>query len=113
MAITVGERLEQLWEESPGLGSWLGTVDHKRIGKRYVYTAFVFFLAGGIEALIVRAQLTRPDEQLVGPQTFHRVSSSVVTCGYVPLFVYLVTLRAPSIRTIAGWIVGSVDLVHG
>jgi cytochrome c oxidase subunit I len=89
MAATVAERLEHLWEESPGLGSWLGTVDHKRIGKRYVYTAFVFFLAGGIEALIVRAQLTRPDEQLVGPQTFNELFSMH---GITMIFLFVTPL---------------------
>src|SRR6266516_4677039 len=89
MAATVAERLEHLWEESPGLGSWLGTVDHKRIGKRYVYTAFVFFLAGGIEALIVRAQLARPDEQLVGPQTFNELFSMH---GITMIFLFVTPL---------------------
>jgi cytochrome c oxidase subunit I+III len=69
------ERLEHLWEEPPGLGSWLGTVDHKRIGKRYIYTAFAFFTAAGIEAMLIRAQLAAPDQQLVGPQTFNELFS--------------------------------------
>ena len=66
MAITLERRLEHLWEEPPGLESWLATVDHKRIGKRYIYTAFVFFLIAGIEALVMRTQLARPDQTLVG-----------------------------------------------
>src|SRR5919106_1035131 len=37
-----------------GLVSWLTTVDHKRIGILYGITAFVFFLIGGIEALLMR-----------------------------------------------------------
>src|SRR2546421_1935353 len=75
MEIPLEHRLEDLWKESPGLGSWLATVDHKRIGKRYVYTAFVFFLIAGVEALIMRAQLARPDETLVGPQAFNELFS--------------------------------------
>ncbi len=75
MATSVAARLEQIWEEKPGLGSWLDTVDHKRIGKRYCYTAFLFFLAGGIEALLIRAQLARPDETLIGPQGFNELFS--------------------------------------
>jgi cytochrome c oxidase subunit I len=75
MEITLGRRLEHLWEEPLGLGSWLATVDHKRIGKRYVYTAFVFFLIAGIEALIMRTQLARPDESLVGPNAFNELFS--------------------------------------
>src|SRR6266446_4225781 len=37
--------------------SWLTTVDHKRIGILYGTSAFIFFLIGGIEALIMRLQL--------------------------------------------------------
>ena len=36
---------------------WLSTVDHKEIGIRYIVTAFLFLIAGGIEALIFRFQL--------------------------------------------------------
>ncbi len=75
MDVSLEGRLEHLWEEAPGLGSWLATVDHKRIGKRYIYTAFVFFLIAGVEALIMRAQLARPDETLVGPQAFNELFS--------------------------------------
>ncbi len=45
--------------EKTGLWSWLTTVDHKRIGILYGATAFVFFLMGGIEALIMRMQLAQ------------------------------------------------------
>jgi cytochrome c oxidase subunit 1/cytochrome c oxidase subunit I+III len=78
MAVTaerITERLEHLWEEPPGLGSWLATVDHKRIGKRYIYTAFAFFTAAGIESMFIRAQLGGPDQTLVSPQTFNELFS--------------------------------------
>ena len=39
----------QSYEES-GLWSWLSTVDHKRIGVLYLYTALCFFAIGGTEA---------------------------------------------------------------
>ena len=45
-----GAQLEQTWRSRPGLWGWLTSVDHKSIGKRYIVTAFVFFLLGGIEA---------------------------------------------------------------
>ena len=75
MGIATVERLERTWGESPGLGSWMDTVDHKRIGKRYLYTAFLFFVAGGLEATIVRTQLIRPELELVGPETFNQLFS--------------------------------------
>ena len=39
--------------------SWLTTTDHKRIGLLYFWTAFGFFLIGGLEAMIIRAQLIK------------------------------------------------------
>ena len=56
-----------------GFWSWITTVDHKRIGILYGVTAFIFFLMGGIEALIMRAQLARPDNNLVSAQTFNEL----------------------------------------
>ena len=45
-----------------GWWSWITTVDHKKIGILYGITAFAFFLIGGIEALLIRIQLARPDQ---------------------------------------------------
>jgi len=43
-------RLAELWESAPGWRGWLSTVDHKEIGLRYLVTAFIFLLMGGVEA---------------------------------------------------------------
>src|SRR5262245_14714748 len=40
-----------------GFWSWFTTVDHKKIGILYVCTALVFFVLGGLEALLIRMQL--------------------------------------------------------
>jgi cytochrome c oxidase subunit I len=55
------------------LGQWLTTTDHKQIGIMYIVTAFFFFLVGGMEALLIRAQLARPDGQVLSPQTYNEV----------------------------------------
>ena len=34
--------LERSWRDPPGLWGWLTTVDHKRVGIRYIVTAMVF-----------------------------------------------------------------------
>src|SRR3982074_1038000 len=44
-----------------GFWSWLTTVDHKKIGIMYGVTALVFLCFGGIEALLIRAQLAQPN----------------------------------------------------
>ncbi|HEX4086652.1 MAG TPA: cytochrome c oxidase subunit I [Chthoniobacteraceae bacterium] len=51
--------------------AWLSTVDHKRIGILYMLTGLVFFIIGGIEALIMRLQLAVPNNHLVAPDTFN------------------------------------------
>ena len=55
------QRLNEIWETKPGIIGWLSSVDHKEIGLRYIVTAFLFLLAGGIEALIMRLQLAGPN----------------------------------------------------
>ncbi len=54
-----------------GIWSWITTVDHKRIGILYGVTAFFFFLLGGVEALIIRAQLAQPDSEIVSAGVFN------------------------------------------
>ena len=46
----------------PGFLGWLTTTDHKEIGLRFIKTAFVFFLLGGVLALLMRLQLARAEE---------------------------------------------------
>src|SRR5262249_45115863 len=53
------------------IASWLTTVDHKRIGILYGSSAFIFFLIGGTEALIMRLQLARPHTAVVGARPFN------------------------------------------
>ncbi len=67
----LSRELERLWATPPGLVGWLSTVDHKEIGKRYIVTAMLFLLAGGVEALIMRIQLARPDQQVLTPEHYN------------------------------------------
>ena len=67
------EQLEEAWEESPGIPGFFATVDHKRLGIRYIVTAFIFFFLAGIQALFLRAQLARPDAGVISPQTYNEL----------------------------------------
>src|SRR5215831_8334470 len=55
------------------LHDWVVTVDHKRLGIMYVVTGLVFFVIGGVEALLMRLQLAWPGLTLVPPDTFNRL----------------------------------------
>src|SRR6267143_2172426 len=59
------------WVES--LHEWVTTVDHKRLGILYILYALVCLVIGGIEAIIIRVQLTRPHLDFVSPQVFNRM----------------------------------------
>jgi cytochrome c oxidase subunit 1 len=92
--------LEQTWREPSGLWSWLTNTDHKTIGKRYIVTAFVFFLLGGLEAALMRWQLVRPENNFLGPDLYNQVftmhGSTMMFLFAVPVMegigIYLVPL---------------------
>jgi cytochrome c oxidase subunit I+III len=67
------ERLTNLWKDEPGLYGWLSTVDHKKIGKRYLVTAVTFLVVGGIEALVMRLQLAKPNAGVLTPDTYNQI----------------------------------------
>jgi cytochrome c oxidase subunit 1 len=60
-------------EEPAGIVDYLTTVDHKKIGILYIFTAFGIFLAGGILALVVRWELAQPGLQAMGENTYNQV----------------------------------------
>ena len=70
---SIAARLHELWETPPGLRGWLSSVDHKEIGIRYLVTAFLFLIVGGIEALIMRLQLAAPNQTLLTPEQYNEL----------------------------------------
>jgi cytochrome c oxidase subunit 1 len=68
-------RLVSAWQDRPGFWGWITTVDHKRVGRRYIATAFVFLALGGVLALLMRLQLARPESGLIGPDRYNQIFS--------------------------------------
>ncbi len=72
-----------------GLWSWITTTDHKRIGILYGVTAFAFFLIGGLEALLLRAQLATPNGRLLDADTYNQMftmhGTTMVFLAFMPL----------------------------
>jgi cytochrome c oxidase subunit I len=66
-------RLEAVWESPHSLWGILATVDHKKVGIRYLATAVIFLLLGGIEAAILRLQLARSELDILGPETYDQL----------------------------------------
>ncbi|AXE24859.1 cytochrome c oxidase subunit I [Streptomyces globosus] len=51
---------------------WLSTTDHKKIGHLYLIASFLFFLVGGVLALLMRAELARPGLQIVSAEQYNQ-----------------------------------------
>jgi cytochrome c oxidase subunit I+III len=66
-------QLRETWKSRSGLIGWLTETNHKKIAARYIVTAFVFFILGGIEAFLMRLQLARPENGLVGPDLYNQI----------------------------------------
>src|SRR5215213_3759950 len=59
--------------EPRGWTSWFTTTDHKRIGILYLWTVAVFFVLGGVEALLIRLQLGSPENTLLTPEHYNQL----------------------------------------
>ena len=102
MATTVLDqhRVHAAHGEKTGLWSWITTVDHKRIGILYGATAFFFFLLGGLEALLIRIQLMKPDNNFLTPEAYNQLftmhGTSMIFLAIMPLsamfFNYMIPL---------------------
>jgi cytochrome c oxidase subunit 1 len=83
----------QLRRERKGsvLAAWLSSTDHKVIGHLYLITSFGFFLAAGIMAMIMRAQLLRPNNHLISDQQYNELftmhGTIMLLLFATPLFV--------------------------
>ncbi len=89
-----------------GLG-WLTTVDHKRIGILYGVTAFAFFLIGGLEALLMRLQLARPEQMLVEPDTYNALFTMH---GTTMIFLAVMPLTNAFVNYIVPLMLGARDV---
>jgi cytochrome c oxidase subunit I+III len=65
--------LSLTWESPPGFFRWFTHVNHRSIGKRFIFTAMVFFVLGGIEALLMRLQLMQAESTLIGPDLYNQI----------------------------------------
>src|SRR4051794_26839756 len=78
---------------SHGARSWKDyfrvNTDHKVIGVQYVVTTIVFFMIGGLLAMLFRAELAQPGDQFFNPQTFN-----VLVSEHAALMIFLFVIPA-------------------
>jgi cytochrome c oxidase subunit I+III len=70
-------QLEETWRKPRGLWGFLTDNSHMTIGHRFIITAFVFFGLAGIEALLMRIQLSQPESSFLGPDAYNQIFTTV------------------------------------
>ncbi|MEX2155002.1 MAG: cbb3-type cytochrome c oxidase subunit I, partial [Gemmatimonadaceae bacterium] len=95
------------YHEAGGIWSWLTTVDHKRIGALYLYTALLWFLVGGFEAVLIRAQLQGPNGRLVSAEMYNMLFTMH---GTTMVFLVIMPLSAAFFNLLIPLQIGARDV---
>jgi cytochrome c oxidase subunit I len=90
-----------------GWTSWFTTTDHKKIGIMYLYTVLVFFVLGGVEALLIRLQLGAPENTLVTPEVYNQLFTMH---GTTMIFLVIVPVWAGFANYLLPLMIGARDV---
>src|SRR5881392_2446605 len=90
-----------------GLWSWFTTVDHKKIGLLYGFSAFAFFLIGGVEALLIRSQLAKPDNTLLNANQYNEIFTMH---GITMIFLFVMPMSAAFFNYLIPLMIGARDV---
>ncbi|MBX4952175.1 cytochrome c oxidase subunit I [Rhizobium binae] len=115
----VERQLSVTWGSRPGFWGAIATVDHKVIAKRYVATAFIFLILGGMLALAMRLQLAQPEARFIGPDRYNQIFTmhgsnmmflfavpvmEAMGVYFVPLLVGTRNIAFPRLNAFSYWI---------
>jgi cytochrome c oxidase subunit I len=89
------------------VGDWIMTTDHKKIGIMYIVTAFFFFLAGGVEALLVRTQLAVPNGKVLSPEIYNQVFTMH---GTTMIFLFVMPMLTGLGNYVVPMMIGARDM---
>jgi cytochrome c oxidase subunit I len=90
-----------------GFWSWFTTIDHKKIGILYGVTSFIFFVIGGSEALLIRAQLAKPDNTLLSAGTYNEIFTMH---GVTMVFLVIMPMSAAFFNYLIPLMIGARDV---
>ena len=83
------------------------TVDHKRIGILYLFTTFLFFILGGVEALLMRIQLGVPDNTFLDPEKYNALFT---LHGTTMVFLFVIPIMAGFANYMVPLMIGARDM---
>ena len=86
---------------------WLTTVDHKKIGIMYIANSFIFFIAAGLLALVMRSELAVPGLQFLDDRTYNE---AFTMHGTIMIFLFVVPVLAGFANYIVPLQLGAPDM---
>jgi cytochrome c oxidase subunit I+III len=97
------------WAPRSGFWGWLTSVDHKSIAKRYIATAFIFFILAGLNAGLMRLQLSRPGNGFIGPDRYNQIFT---VHGTAMMFLFAVPIMTAFALYLVPLMVGTRDVAY-
>jgi cytochrome c oxidase subunit I len=86
---------------------WVLTTDHKKIGIMYLVLTFVFFMLGGVEALLMRLQLSVPNNTLLTSEHYNQL---LTLHGTTMVFLFVVPVWAGFANYFLPLMIGARDM---
>ncbi|HUR68454.1 MAG TPA: cbb3-type cytochrome c oxidase subunit I [Candidatus Thermoplasmatota archaeon] len=97
--------------EYNGMKKWLSTTNHKEVGILYLWTSIIFFVIGGLFALVMRTQLAQPDQAIFGDRTAEIYNQLVTMHGIVMIIFFLSPFAFAFGNYIVPIQIGAADLI--
>jgi cytochrome c oxidase subunit 1 len=101
---TVPQQLD--WKQGR-VTSWLTTTDHKRIGILYILTSLLFMVAAGVLSLLMRIQLSSPNEDFITRQDYNQLFT---VHGTAMVFLFVVPILAGFGNFVVPLMIGARDM---
>src|ERR1041385_8100876 len=101
------QELERTWARPRGVRGWFTDTASKAIALSYIVTAFIFFLVGGIEAALMRIQLSRPENHFLNPDRYNQIFT---THGTTMMFLFAVPIMTAMGIYLVPLMVGARDV---
>ncbi len=101
------QRLERVWGNPRGWRT-LSAVNHTTVGLRFMATGVVFFLIAGVMAMLMRTQLARPAQDIIGPDLYNQLFTMH---GTVMMFLFAIPVLEGMALYMIPKLIGARDLV--
>ncbi len=100
-------QLHDTWSTPPGIIGWLSAVNHRTVGLRFIITAFVFLLLGGLLALVMRLQLMSPDSAILSADRYNQFFT---LHGVTMMFLFAVPMAEGFAIYVTPLLIGTRDM---